>query len=207
MSGLNRSQPHPLKARSEDGEVESVIDHLPLENLSGNKSPSPFLSPGISRSLSASPVSNYSRLSLSPYPSRATSPIPFSQHPQAWNKTGPGALRRFWDRNRGVILVAVSQLFGALMNLAARMLELESGMHPLQILFARMSLTTILSCLYMWWNKVPHFPLGPKGLRGILLVRGISGFVRTTRPPFLKKTRLTACYLSHSLASTECGTQ
>lgn len=83
----------------------------------------------------------------------------------------------FWSRNRGVILVAVAQLFGALMNLAARLLEIEGGMHPLQILFARMSMTTVLSCLYMWRNKVPDFPLGAKGIRGVLVVRGVSGFV------------------------------
>jgi hypothetical protein len=76
--------------------------------------------------------------------------------------------------------VAAAQLFGALMNLAARLLEVESGMHPLQILFGRMSLTTVLSCLYMWYNKVPDFPLGPKGVRGVLVLRGLSGFVRTT---------------------------
>jgi drug/metabolite transporter (DMT)-like permease len=90
------------------------------------------------------------------------------------------AIGRFWERNRGVVLVAVAQLFGALMNLAARLLELEAGMHPLQILFVRMSMTTVLSCLYMWWNKVPDFPLGAKGIRGVLVVRGVSGFVSAT---------------------------
>jgi len=29
----------------------------------------------------------------------------------------------------------------------------------------------------MWWKKVPNAPLGPKGLRWILLVRGLFGFV------------------------------
>lgn len=63
------------------------------------------------------------------------------------------------------------------MNLAAKLLELESDMHPLHILFVRMSMTTIFSCLYMWRNKVPDFPLGARGIRGVLVVRGISGFV------------------------------
>jgi len=76
-----------------------------------------------------------------------------------------------------VLLVAVAQLFGALMNLAARLLELRSQMHPFQILFVRMAMTTIFSCLYMWWKKVPDFPLGPKGMRGVLVLRGVSGFV------------------------------
>src|SRR3954471_23795638 len=88
----------------------------------------------------------------------------------------PASLERFWGRNRGVVLVAVAQLFGALMNLSARLLELESDMHPFQILFARMSITTVMSCLYMWWMQVPDFPLGAKGIRTVLIIRGVSGF-------------------------------
>jgi hypothetical protein len=83
-----------------------------------------------------------------------------------------------------VLLVGISQFFGALMNLAAKLLEnksgmgKKSGMHPMQILFARQSMTTALSCLYMWWNMVPDFPLGPRGVRRVLFIRGLSGFVR-----------------------------
>lgn len=62
------------------------------------------------------------------------------------------------------------------MNLSARLLELESDMHPFQILFARMSITTVMSCLYMWWMQVPDFPLGVKGIRTVLIIRGVSGF-------------------------------
>jgi hypothetical protein len=178
------------------------MDQVPLEELDRSKSASPFLHPGISRSLSASPVSAYSR--LSPYQSRASSPNPAPQHPRTWKARISRWLGHFWGRNRGVVLVAAAQLFGALMNLAARLLEVESGMHPLQILFGRMSLTTVLSCLYMWYNKVPDFPLGPKGVRGVLVLRGLSGFVRTTSQ--LVFTTTTNTYLRSS-ASTECGTQ
>lgn len=90
----------------------------------------------------------------------------------------PASLARFWGRNRGVVLVGVAQLFGALMNLAARLLE-DEGMHPLQILFSRMVSTTLLSCLYMWWYQVADFPLGAKAVRVALTVRGVTGFVRT----------------------------
>lgn len=154
----------------EDGDGD-IIDHLPLEDLGNNKPPSPFLAPNVSRTLSTSPVSTYSR---------TLSPAPLGGYHHENRKPGAsGAMGRFWTRNRGVILVAVSQLFGALMNLSARLLELESNMHPMQILFARMSLTTLLSCLYMWWNKVPDFPLGARGIRIVLIVRGVSGFVST----------------------------
>jgi len=77
-----------------------------------------------------------------------------------------------------VILVAAAQLFGALMNLCARLLELDGeGMHPFQILFARMSITTVCSCVYMYYNKVPHFPLGARDVRILLVARGVTGFV------------------------------
>lgn len=84
-----------------------------------------------------------------------------------------------------MILVAFSQFFGALMNLAARILEFDgsadpsgtgTGMHPFQILFARMSITTICSCVYMYFTKVPHFPLGAKDVRWLLVIRGVTGF-------------------------------
>lgn len=41
-----------------------------------------------------------------------------------------------WDQNRGVFLVVISQLFAALMNVGARLLETEAnghGMHTLQV--------------------------------------------------------------------------
>lgn len=171
-SFLNVPQTPRAKSRFDDNERDS-IDELPMEELGRVKSPS-LLTPPIPRSLSASPVSRYGR---SPCQSRGVSPAP-CQGPRTWKATVSQGLQQFWSRNRGVLLVAVSQLFGALMNLAARLLELDAGMHPFQILFARMSLTTVLSCLYMWWNKVPHFPLGPKEVRGVLIVRGVTGFVR-----------------------------
>ncbi|KAK4140080.1 uncharacterized protein C8A04DRAFT_32439, partial [Dichotomopilus funicola] len=153
----------------DDEDADSdIIDHLPLADLGNSKPPSPFLAPNIPRALSASPMSAYSR-TLSPAPLGG-------YHHEPHTPGASGAMGRFWTRNRGVILVAVSQLFGALMNLSARLLELESNMHPLQILFARMSLTTVLSCLYMWWNQVPDFPLGARGIRVVLIVRGVSGF-------------------------------
>jgi drug/metabolite transporter (DMT)-like permease len=51
-------------------------------------------------------------------------------------------------------------------------------MNPLQILFARMSLTTLFSCIYAYKTHVPDFPLGPKirEVRILLMVRGFSGF-------------------------------
>lgn len=74
-------------------------------------------------------------------------------------------------------MVAISQLFGALMNVTTRLLELEGdGMNPFQILFARQGITAIFCTAWMWWAKVPDFPFGYKGYRGLLVVRSVTGF-------------------------------
>jgi len=84
---------------------------------------------------------------------------------------------RFWQRNRGLWLVSLAQFFGALMNVTTRLLELEGeGMDPFQILFARMGITLLCCCGYMWYTSVPYFPLGQKGVRSLLVARGLMGF-------------------------------
>ncbi|KAI9762026.1 MAG: hypothetical protein M4579_000662 [Chaenotheca gracillima] len=71
-------------------------------------------------------------------------------------------------------------MFAALMAATTRILETGrndgSGLHPFQILFARMSITALLSSIYMWMSKVPHFPFGEKGIRWLLVARSAGGF-------------------------------
>ncbi|UKZ80561.1 hypothetical protein TrVFT333_008323 [Trichoderma virens FT-333] len=101
---------------------------------------------------------DFRRLSISPAPSGRLSPVPH----------GP---------NKPSILVAVSQFFGALMNLSARLLELDGdGIHPVQVLLLRQGLTVVCCFVYMWWKNIPDFPFGKKEIRGLLLIRGFSGF-------------------------------
>ncbi|KAL2144347.1 hypothetical protein VTI28DRAFT_9255 [Corynascus sepedonium] len=172
-SSLDVQQNSQKKTRSEsDDDDRDTIDSFSLEEVNSKPSAA-FLNPIVPRSLSASPRPEDGQ--TPPGRPRGLSPVLYSHHTRR-RTTVTERARQFWDRNRGVILVAVSQLFGALMNLAAKLLELESDMHPLHILFVRMSMTTIFSCLYMWRNKVPDFPLGARGIRGVLVVRGISGF-------------------------------
>tara|TARA_R110002003_G_scaffold448_22_gene20020 strand:+ start:5471 stop:6508 length:1038 start_codon:yes stop_codon:yes gene_type:complete len=47
---------------------------------------------------------------------------------------------------------------------------------PHQVIVARMGITFILSSLYMWWTKVPDFPLGARSVRGWLILRAAFGF-------------------------------
>ncbi|KAG5941030.1 hypothetical protein E4U59_001980 [Claviceps monticola] len=89
----------------------------------------------------------------------------------------PSPLSRFWHANNPAILVALSQLFGALMNMSARLLELEGdGMHPIQMLLLRQGVTSVFCLLYMRWMKTPNAPLGAPEVRWLLLLRGSTGF-------------------------------
>lgn len=63
------------------------------------------------------------------------------------------------------------------MNVTTRLLELEGeGMDPFQVLFARQGLTVFLCTAYMWWTRVEDFPLGKREVRGLLVVRSVTGF-------------------------------
>ena len=130
--------------------------------------------------------------SLSPH-----SNIRISSRSPAPPKTWKAAWQVFWDRNKGVTLVLLSQFFGALMVVATRLLETDGsnggGMQPFQVrlmtyclqtqrlivpkvLFARMSVTSLCCGIYMWWAKVPDAPFGKRDIQGLLVVRGVGGF-------------------------------
>jgi drug/metabolite transporter (DMT)-like permease len=80
-------------------------------------------------------------------------------------------------KNRGLFLILISQFFGSLMALTARLLETTpERFHALQILFVRQTITAAACFLWMWWNQVPDAPLGARGVRWLLVLRGLGGF-------------------------------
>ncbi|RYN29528.1 hypothetical protein AA0117_g5600 [Alternaria alternata] len=95
-------------------------------------------------------------------------------------RTFKGRIQASWTSNKGLALVLLAQLFGTLMNVTTRILEMEgnkgNGYHPFQILFARMSITVACSSFYMWYKKTEHFPFGMKEVRSLLVARGLFGF-------------------------------
>lgn len=95
------------------------------------------------------------------------------------NRSVKQKLHAFYDRNFGLVLVVLAQTCGSVMNTAAKLLATgyETKFHAMQIIFIRMSCTTILGMLYMTWHKTPDFPLGARGIRGLLVLRGSCGFV------------------------------
>ncbi|KAK6005565.1 hypothetical protein QM012_007207 [Aureobasidium pullulans] len=99
---------------------------------------------------------------------------------QSWTAKWQAKLHASWVRNAGLFYMLLAQVFGVMMNVTTRLLEIEGnkgkGLHPFQILFARMSITVVLSSLYMWYAKTPHFPLGHREVRWLLVARGLGGF-------------------------------
>ncbi|KAL7626063.1 Basic amino-acid permease [Parahypoxylon ruwenzoriense] len=87
-------------------------------------------------------------------------------------------LKGFYERNLGLFFVFMAQVFASLMTMTTRLLEtgFETKFHALQIIVVRMLATSILGSLYMWYKKVPDFPLGRRDIRGLLVLRGLAGF-------------------------------
>ena len=136
-----------------------------------------LLDPDAFRRLSFSTISGLSDDGRPGRPASVLSNVRYASRSPAPPATWRASFQRFWQHNRGLWLVTISQFFAALMNVTTRLLELEGeGMHPFQVLFARMGITMVLCCVYMWYTKVPYFPLGMKEVRWLLIVRGLSGF-------------------------------
>jgi hypothetical protein len=93
------------------------------------------------------------------------------------SETKPNVLKTVWRNNKGVFLILLAQATGSTMDAIVRFLQQGGhGMHPFQVIFARMSITALLSTLYMWYTKVPDFPLGAPAVRGWLILRALAGF-------------------------------
>lgn len=98
------------------------------------------------------------------------------------NKIASGDFLALIERNNGLILVALSQVFFAGMNVMAKLLSVPSDpndapVSTFQLIFVRMSLTYVFAVAYMMYTKVPDFLLGPKEVRGLLLLRSTVGFM------------------------------
>jgi hypothetical protein len=93
------------------------------------------------------------------------------------SETTPNVFKQAWRNNKGVFLILLAQATGSTMDAIVRFLQQGGhGIHPFQVIFARMSITALLSTVYMWYNKVPDFPLGAPAVRGWLILRALAGF-------------------------------
>ena len=104
-----------------------------------------------------------------PVPDSSMAPIPTSP-PR-------GRLASFFHRNLGLFLIAGAQMFFSMMNLCAKLLSMgDPPIHPLEIIFLRMLITWLGAISYLQYHKVPDRFIGPKGVRLLLVLRGVVGF-------------------------------
>ncbi|TVY86665.1 putative membrane protein, partial [Lachnellula willkommii] len=90
---------------------------------------------------------------------------------------GQSRWRAVWNDNTGMFLVILAEWVGSSMDAMVRFLQQGgNGMHPFQVIVARMGMTFILSSLYMWFTSVPDFPFGNPKVRGWLILRACFGF-------------------------------
>lgn len=83
----------------------------------------------------------------------------------------------FVAHNAGMLYIISSQFFFASMNLSVKMLNsLEPPVHAFEVIVVRMGITLICCVVYMIATGVPDPIIGPKGVRTLLVIRGISGF-------------------------------
>lgn len=85
---------------------------------------------------------------------------------------------RLWEMNRSCLLVIIAVIFGSTMTLFTKILETaEHDMHPLQILFLRMFVTSVVCYGHLYFFKKDcGSPFGSKELRWLLILRGVFGF-------------------------------
>ncbi|KAH9974968.1 hypothetical protein BGW80DRAFT_1204444 [Lactifluus volemus] len=88
------------------------------------------------------------------------------------------SISTFIDNNSGMFFIVASQFFYTAMNVTVQFLNrLDEPVPTLEIICLRMAMTYICSVSYMYWRKVPNPFLGPKGVRTLLVSRGLTGFI------------------------------
>lgn len=88
-----------------------------------------------------------------------------------------GRLASFFHGNLGLFYIAGAQMFFSMMNLCAKLLSMgDPPIHPLEIILVRMFITWIGAISYLHYKKVPDYLIGPKGVRLLLVLRGVVGF-------------------------------
>lgn len=84
----------------------------------------------------------------------------------------------FLDDNFGLIIVAVAEFFVFAMNATVKLLNSSDEPLPiLEIILFRGTILSSFSLAYMYWKSIPDPMFGPKGLRTLLFLRGLAGFL------------------------------
>ncbi|KAI0247424.1 hypothetical protein BJV78DRAFT_935985 [Lactifluus subvellereus] len=90
------------------------------------------------------------------------------------------AVAAFIDKNAGLLFLVASQFFFSALNVSVGFLNGLTRNEPvpmLELICIRMALSYIYSVSYMYWRKIPHPFLGPKGVRVLLVFRCFTGVI------------------------------
>ncbi|KAF9467668.1 hypothetical protein BDZ94DRAFT_974962 [Collybia nuda] len=88
-----------------------------------------------------------------------------------------GKMKKTIESNIGLLFVTASMAFIAMMDAAVKRLHnIDPPVSTLQLVAIRMGITYICCVIYMFATAVPDPFLGPKGVRLLLVFRGMSGF-------------------------------
>ncbi|KAH9007499.1 EamA-like transporter family-domain-containing protein [Lactarius hengduanensis] len=98
-------------------------------------------------------------------------------HRQTISERWRTAWSSFLDDNSGLLLVVASQFFFSAMGVAVKwLIGSDDPVPTLELILVRMVITYVCSVAYMYWKRIPDPFLGPKGLRALLVLRGLTGF-------------------------------
>lgn len=93
------------------------------------------------------------------------------------NYSQPTSVPDIIASNVGMLFIISAQLFSACMYVSVKILNsLETPVHALQVIIIRMAITFICCVIYMIIMKIPDPITGPKDVRSLLIIRGITGF-------------------------------
>jgi len=93
-----------------------------------------------------------------------------------WNRL-KSFIRQLYTDNIGLLLIVASQGFFACMDFFVKLLTaLDKPVPALELIWIRMFITYICCMTYMLFNKIEYPWTGPPGVRGLLVIRGVSGF-------------------------------
>lgn len=129
------------------------------QNLLQTKPPSP----------APSDISLHSIISAEPHIMHI--PLPQPSPKRSWLKRTRDGIYE----NRGMFFLLISQFFGSLMAMMARLLSTGTmgtqKFHALQILFVRQSITSAGCLIWLW--KIGVSPWGDRKIRLLLVARGV----------------------------------
>ncbi|KAH9052760.1 hypothetical protein EDB87DRAFT_1655645 [Lactarius vividus] len=107
-----------------------------------------------------------------------TSPLLQPERAPRWttSKWWRSARPSFFDDNLGLFFVVASQFFFSAMNMSVKWLNSSDEPVPiLEIILVRTTITCFFSFIYIYWMNISDPFFGPKGIRTLLALRGLSG--------------------------------